>query len=302
MLQSAVNDDFDGALDARWTCTCPGGGTLETAESALRLVLPGAAQGRYSDAQIDDYSGLRLRRFPWRPPLRMEVRACASHPVLPADGAATDAPQTALQGTAGFGFWNYPLTAAGGIPRLPDAVWFFAASPPSNMALVPGSPGNGWKAQVVHAHRPGALLVGLPTASAAGWARLTGREAAAARWIERLTGTHEAVLGADLTEWHDYALEWRAEEARFWRAGAGGARSTAGSAGFCGLDRQSVRGGDAARGVALRHAGERAGVAGARLAAHHAADVLTARPHSRRVGRGSDIESVRLVVLDGSAA
>src|SRR5258707_7901707 len=209
MLRPVVNDDFEDALDARWTRTCPGGGTLETAESALRLVLPSAEPGRYSYAQIDDYSGLRLRRFPWRPPLRMEVRARASHPVLPADGTATDAPQRALQGTAGFGFWNYPLTAAGGIPRLPDAVWFFAASPPSNMALVPGSPGNGGKAQVVHAHRPGALLVGLPAAGAVGWARLTGREAAAARWIQRLTGTQEVVLGAELTEWHEYALEWR---------------------------------------------------------------------------------------------
>jgi hypothetical protein len=215
MLRPVVNDDFEGALDARWTRMCPGGGTLETAESVLRLMLPSAAPGRYSDAQIDDYSGLRLRRFPWRPPLRMEVRARASHPALPAGGTATDAPQRALQGTAGFGFWNYPLTAAGGIPRLPDAVWFFAASPPSNMALVPGSPGNGWKAQVVHAHRLGALAAGLPAAGAVGWARLTGREAAAARWIERLTGTHEVVLGAELTEWHEYALEWRAEEARF---------------------------------------------------------------------------------------
>src|SRR5258705_9472154 len=133
MLQSAVNDDFDGALDARWTGTCPGGGTLETAESALRLVLPGAAQGRYSDAQIDDYSGLRLRRFPWRPPLRMEVRARASHPVLPAGGAATDALQRALQGAAGFGFWNHPLTAAGGGPRPPGSGGVFAGSPPPHM-------------------------------------------------------------------------------------------------------------------------------------------------------------------------
>src|SRR5258708_37536608 len=78
------------------------------------------------------------------------------------------------------------------------------------MALVPGSAGNGWKAQVVRARRLGALAAGLPAGGAVGWARLSGREAAAARWIERLTGTHEAVLGADLTEWHDYALEWRA--------------------------------------------------------------------------------------------
>src|SRR5258706_10640026 len=90
------------------------------------------------------------------------------------------------------------------------------------MALVPGSPGNGWKAQVVHAHRLGALAAGLPAAGAVGWARLSGREAAAARWIQRLTGTHEVVLGADLTEWHEYALEWRAGEGRFWGDGGPG--------------------------------------------------------------------------------
>src|SRR5258706_9264906 len=95
------------------------------------------------------------------------------------------------------------------------------------MALVPGSPGNGWKAQVVHAHRLGALAAGLPAAGAVGWARLSGREAAAARWIQRLTGTHEVVLGADLTEWHEYALEWRAGEGGVW---VGGARGWGGAA------------------------------------------------------------------------
>src|SRR5260370_14336837 len=129
MLRPVVNDDFDGALDTRWTRTCPGGGTLETAESALRLVLPSAAPGRYSDAQIDDYSGLRLRRFPWRPPLRMEVRARASHPVLPADGAATGSLQMALQGTAGVGLWNHPLTAAGGVTAPPGRGGGLARSP-----------------------------------------------------------------------------------------------------------------------------------------------------------------------------
>src|SRR5215831_8092466 len=133
-MSPRVDDHFDGELDTRWIRTRPGGGALDVAGSALHLALPGTRAGSYSDAQIDDYTGLPRSRYPWRPPLRLEVRARASHPV--AD----------LRGTAGFGFWNAPVTAAGGAPRLPESVWFFAASPPSNMALVPESPAWGWKA------------------------------------------------------------------------------------------------------------------------------------------------------------
>ena len=48
-----------------------------------------------------------------------------------------------LRGTAGFGFWNYPFSVRGDPLMLPEAVWFFYASPPSNMALIPGVPGWG---------------------------------------------------------------------------------------------------------------------------------------------------------------
>ena len=230
----AIDDDFDaadGALDGRWTRTCPGSGRLEVAHSSLRCVLPGARQGHYSDAQIDDYSGARSQRFSWRPPLRMEVRARASHPAhstslspyISAEIATKREPgeeqvrRAYLCGTAGFGFWNCPFTLSGAVIRLPDAIWFFAASPPSNMALVPGMPGWGWKAQVVHAHRWQALAAGVPTLGSLAWARLSGREEVAARWVQRVSGAQEAVLDAiDLREWHDYTLEWRREEARFW--------------------------------------------------------------------------------------
>lgn len=226
----AIDDDFDaadGALDGRWTRTCPGGGRLEVAHSSLRFVLPGARRGHYGDAQIDDYSGSQQSRFLWRPPLRMEVRARASHPAHPAyvstevaaaQGSAEEQGRQAyLRGTAGFGFWNYPFTLSGAVIRLPDAIWFFAASPPSNMALVPGMPGWGWKAQVVHAHRWQALAAGVPTLGSLAWARLSGREEVAARWVQRISGAQEAALDAiDLREWHDYTLEWRHDEARFW--------------------------------------------------------------------------------------
>lgn len=213
-----VYESFSEGLNSRWTRVTPHGGTIETGPTGLRLALPeGARAGIYSDAQIDDYGNLPLSHFPWRPPLHLQVKARASHPAHPTRSLPADTleNQQWLRGTAGFGFWNYPFSLSGAVLRLPEAIWFFAASPPSNMALVPGSPGWGWKAQVVHANRPGALLAALPTAAAVVWGRISRREQAAARWVQRLSGTAEAPLDADLREWHTYEIDWRFDRARF---------------------------------------------------------------------------------------
>ena len=243
----ALDDDFTTPLAASaqvWHPSTPGGGMLAVADSVLRCALPPTPAGRYVNAQIDDYGGARLRHYPWRPPLRLEVRARTSLPVHPIEavgagehppdassGRPPDAPTSAarsasgaeqafLRGTVGFGFWNAPMTVARGALRLPDAVWFFGASPPSEMRLVPGLPGRGWKAQVVHANRAGALAYGAAALGAAGWARLTGRERVAARLVERMTRASEAVLDVDTAVWHDYRLEWHAGAARFFVDGA----------------------------------------------------------------------------------
>lgn len=178
------------------------------------MVLPENPAGYYADAQIDDYDHLPRAQFPWRPPLRMEVRARASHPGATETTGAQD--MTVLRGTAGFGFWNYPFSVRGDVLMLPEAVWFFYAAPPSNMALVPGVSGWGWKAQVIHSMRPGALLATLPTALATGWGRLSQNSAPAARWLQKLSGAREALIETDITAWHTYSLEWRANEALFW--------------------------------------------------------------------------------------
>jgi len=184
---------------------------------ALRLELPGAPGTRYSNAQLDDYRGRRASEYLWRPPLRMQVRARASLAAHPAH-RPPDEQSAWLRGTVGFGFWNAPFTLAGGGLRAPDALWFFGASPPSQMALTVGGSGYGWKAQVTHAHRRDALLAAPPLALAALWARVSGDVHPAARWMERLTGAREAALDpdeADLRQWHEYTLEWRTESARF---------------------------------------------------------------------------------------
>ncbi|GHO50095.1 hypothetical protein [Ktedonospora formicarum] len=207
-------DDFTQELHPRWSQTCLGPGTIALHESILRMALPEVQQGTYADAQIDDYGKLARKDFPWQPPLRMEVRARTSHPS--ATPASTAHDSRMLRGTAGFGFWNYPFSVRGDILMLPEAIWFFYASPPSNMALVPGLPGWGWKAQVVHSMRPGALLATIPTALATGLALTTGRTRPASRWLQRLSGTQEALLNTNLLEWHTYVLEWHANAVLFW--------------------------------------------------------------------------------------
>lgn len=207
-------DDFlQPGLGSLWTATCIGDGSLVIADSTLRMHMPLARQGQYTDAQIDDYAGRVRADFPWTPPVRMEVRSRSSHR---AATSSLGAEASMLHGTAGFGFWNYPFSIRGDILMLPEAIWFFYASPPSNMALVPDMPGFGWKAQVVHSMRAEALLSVLPTAMSAGWARLTGHTQLAARWLQRLSGANEAVLSVDMTAWHTYALEWHRNEAIFW--------------------------------------------------------------------------------------
>ncbi|MDQ2713513.1 MAG: hypothetical protein M3Z08_01245 [Chloroflexota bacterium] len=199
-------EDFAQVLDTRWTQTCIGGGSLHITDSVLRMALEPKRSGEYADAQIDDYANLSRSAFPWRPPLRMEVRARSSLPA--ASAASTSESPGILRGTAGFGFWNYPFSVRGDILMLPEAVWFFYASPPSNMALVPQVPGWGWKAQVIHSMRLGTLAATLPTGLAAARARLTGETQPAARWLQRLSGAREALLNVDMTAWHSYVLEW----------------------------------------------------------------------------------------------
>ena len=119
---SSIHDDFDGELDARWTATRTGGGEVACASSILRLSFERAAEEHYTNAQIDDYARLKRASYPWRPPLRMEVRARASNPAAHPKGSGG---RFALLGTAGFGFWNLPFSTRGEVLRLPDAVWFF---------------------------------------------------------------------------------------------------------------------------------------------------------------------------------
>jgi hypothetical protein len=67
----------------------------------------------------------------------------------------------------------------------------------------------------VHAARAGVVLQSVPTAASVLWARLTGRTQPAARWVQSISGAHEAALRLDWTAWHTYDLEWQRDAATF---------------------------------------------------------------------------------------
>jgi hypothetical protein len=181
-----------------------GDGSVEWHGAGVRLINPAVPHQNYVNSQLDDYHTLRRRQFAWRPPLTLHVRARFS------DAAHT------LSGTAGFGFWNDPfMMTTQRMPTLPRALWFFFASPPSNMALARGVPGHGWKAATIDAQRAAflALAPSAPIAlplmhSAWFYARL---------WpiAQRALGVNEALVDTEMRDWHDYVVDWNAQHVRF---------------------------------------------------------------------------------------
>ena len=204
LLAQVVYQDFSTGLDSGWQSLLVGQGRLESTGTCLRFVNADTSSRHYTNAQIDDYRGLARRNFLWHPPLRLVVRARFSHPA------------GELEGTAGFGFWNDPFLMSGPrIPALPRANWFFYASPPANIKLDMHAPGCGWKATTIDALRPAALLL----APLAPWAALLMNfpSCYSLLWppIQRALNIREVMVGAGMTEWHTYAIEWGREYSRF---------------------------------------------------------------------------------------
>lgn len=205
MARSMTGEPVQEVLSgSRWRRHVVGSAALESAGSSLRFAVVNATSRKYSDAQIDDYQGLPRRRFLWRPPLRLSLRARFSHPA------------DQLRGTAGFGFWNDPFVMTGGrTPSLPRAVWFFYASPPSNMKLDLHRPGHGWKAATIDALRPVALLLGGLAPLAVALMNLPGLYRSMWPPIQRALKVQEALVDAEMTRWHTYVIEWESRETRF---------------------------------------------------------------------------------------
>jgi hypothetical protein len=191
-------------LGPPWRTYVKGTGMLEPTGPTLRLVNTDPVAGHYTNAQIDDYQGLARCNFLWRPPLRLTVRARFSHPA------------GELRGTAGFGFWNDPFLMTGlRWPALPRVIWFFYSSPPSNIKLDRHTPGPGWKAGTLDAVR-WPFFVLLPTAPLAVPLMNIGSLYRALWPIgQKAIQVSEALIPAEMTEWHTYTINWQKKTAYF---------------------------------------------------------------------------------------
>jgi hypothetical protein len=174
----------------------------------LHFTLPPTTSG-YADAQLDDYGAAPhgrwpwQRHYPWQSGVRLTVEACFSH----------EAHQ--LQGTAGFGFWNAPFgDPTMPWPSLPQAAWFFFASPPNDLFFAP-EPGRGWFAGTLNAAAGRSKLL-LPLAPLG---VLLMQVTAVRRRLwpvwQRQMGLAHQPIAAKMTEWHTYQLDWREDGCMF---------------------------------------------------------------------------------------
>ena len=189
----------------KWRVLELGGGVVE-GNSPWRFVLPPVLIG-YADAQVDDYGfvGNGRSHYLWHPTTTLQLRARFSH-----DPAI-------LRGTAGFGFWNAPFgDPTIRWPALPQAVWFFFASRPSNLPLAPvDNIGHGWFASTLDAttRRAKAMIPLAPVVLLLNqFPRLRRRVWPA---VQKQLGISFVALPIEITEWHTYSLHWRRDGCTF---------------------------------------------------------------------------------------
>jgi hypothetical protein len=186
----------DPDLRPRYT---PHANVEELAPGHFLLAIPGGLAGAYRWAQLDDYAGLKRGQFRWKVPCSLELQARVSLKNLP--------------GTWGFGFWNDPFTASLGLggmtrhlPALPNAAWFFYASPPNFLSLRDDHPAQGFLAAAFSSPVFSSLLLvpGLLALPFLAW-RPTAR--LLRRLARSLVKDDAVAVKTDFTQWHTYRLD-----------------------------------------------------------------------------------------------
>ena len=149
-MSNRILDSFAAGPSPYWVRLAVGPSAVAWEPGRLRFEVEDATETQLANAEIGDYRNHLRKDLPWRPPLRLAVRARFSH-------QAAD-----LGGTCGFGFWNNPFAlASGDVLAPPNALWFFHASPRSDMVIAPGHPGHGFRAEMINGGSMPGWLVAL---------------------------------------------------------------------------------------------------------------------------------------------
>jgi hypothetical protein len=188
-----------------------GNGSVIREGTTWRLEIPAGARRTYRLAQLDDYAALPRRRFPHRPPLTLSLRARVS---------AAD-----LSGTWGFGLWNDPFGFSFGfggtasrLPALPNAAWFFYASPPNHLAFHDDQPGQGFFAGVLRSPAIPSLAF-IPLVPFLPLLALRPLSRLARRLAGEIIQQEGICLDIKTSAWHEYALRWHEEACTFFLDG-----------------------------------------------------------------------------------
>ena len=189
----------------------PGSQVISSSSGGWQLKIPAGMPGHYRLAQLDDYTGLRRRAFLWQPPATMSLRARASEETIP--------------GTWGFGLWNDPFSLSLGFgggrrfPTLPNAAWFFFASPPNHLSLRDDLPAQGALAATFQSLPPLAALAALG-APVAPLLALPPVSRAIRQLGRRMVRQDATRLAVNPVERHTYRLEWSQGRVSFYVDGS----------------------------------------------------------------------------------
>ena len=181
-----------------------GSASVQRTPAGWQLNLAAGPERSYRLAQLDDYARTPRKHLHYAPPWSFQVRARVSKADLP--------------GTWGFGVWNDPfgfsLGFGGGkpgrLPTLPQTAWFMHASMPNWLSLREDPeriPANGFFAGTFRSPRiPSILLapglLALPLCAIRPISRLLRRVAA------RIIRQDGARIDVDVTQWHEYSIQW----------------------------------------------------------------------------------------------
>jgi hypothetical protein len=190
---------MENALNPR----CTPGASVNRTENGWRLDIPAGGRETYRLAQLDDYVVLSRRFFHHSPPWNLSLQAKVSAQNLP--------------GTWGFGLWNDPFgfslgfgRTEGRLPVLPNAAWFFHASPPNWLSIRDEIPANGFFAGTINSPAIPSLLLapmllGLPLLALKPSSLILRRLAA------KTVRQDAADIKIDVSKWHKYSIHWLRE-------------------------------------------------------------------------------------------
>jgi len=191
------------------------GASVNRTKNNWRLDIPAGGRGTYRLAQLDDYAALSHKHFHHTPPWTLSLRAKVS---------ASDLP-----GTWGFGLWNDPFgfslgfpvrtgDLVGGtarrMPVLPNAAWFFHASPPNWLSFRDEIPARGFFAGTIRSPRLPSLLLA-PALLALPFLVLRPISRLLRRLAGRRVRQDAAAISIDVTQWHEYSIQWLRECVEF---------------------------------------------------------------------------------------